>query len=99
MTDDRDLKRLLEKWRTPEMPADLEKTIFPQPTPWWKWPVSGQVRLPAPVALAGLALLAWSLFRPAPLPVPATPREIDVVDFQPVTNLNPRIARRDHAND
>jgi len=98
MTDDRDLKRLLEEWRTPEMPADLERRIFPEPTPWWKWPVSGQIRVPAPAALAALALLVWSLFRPAP-PLPEPPDEIDVVDFQPVTHLSPRIVRTGHADD
>jgi len=98
MMSDRELKKLLNEWQAPELSPELEETIFAGRTAWWKWPLTGHVRLPAPMALAALVLLAWSLFRPAQ-PAPTPPKEVDVADFQPVQNLNPRIVRNEHAND
>jgi len=88
--DEDGLKQLLRKWEAPPAPPTLKERLFPKEW-WWRWLVSGTIRVPVPVALAVVVLLAlWiQLSRPAgPAPV-AQPGTVSLADFQPVRQLQP----------
>src|SRR3954465_14422335 len=62
MNDD-ELKRILERWRAPDAPASLERKVLGQFTvePWWRWWLTGYVRVPVP-ALIALAVLVVAFY-------------------------------------
>jgi quercetin dioxygenase-like cupin family protein len=70
--DDRDLNRLLREWRAPDAPPDLRPRRAHRS--WRRWLVTGSIRVPVPVALAALLLVAlWiGATRPGPTPTPDT---------------------------
>ena len=73
--DDQELNRLLREWRAPDAPADLRP---PRARPWWRWLLSGTIRVPVPVALTALLLgvvwVGWTRAETGPSPVTSTPR-------------------------
>jgi len=70
--DDRELNRLLHEWRAPDAPLDLRPPRAPASR--LRWLVSGTLRVPVPVALAALLLVAlWiASTRLGPMPAPDT---------------------------
>ena len=66
--DDSKLRGLLREWRAPEPPASLEERVLGPRRGWWRFLLSGYIRVPAPLAIC-LALLmiaaAWRAVRPA----------------------------------
>jgi quercetin dioxygenase-like cupin family protein len=66
--DDRDLNRLLREWRAPDAPTELRpRRARGSPL---RWLVAGTIRVPVPVAIAALLLIA--LWIGATRPLPAT---------------------------
>lgn len=61
--DDRELNRLLREWKAPDAPPDLR---FPRAHgSRLRWLVAGAIRVPVPVALVALLLVAlWIATRP-----------------------------------
>jgi len=97
--NDHELNRLLKQWSAPAAPASLAQRVLPRHTNWWQWLYHGTIRVPVPVGLAILALLAAFLFFRAPLRVagpPAARTTVSLSDFQPVRQLEPRVVGRIH---
>jgi len=94
--DDRELDRMLQQWQAPGAPASLSAKVLPPREPWWRWMLTGTIRIPVPVGIALLLAAAVFLyFRTAERPVVAQPaRSVSMADFQPVKQLEPRIIRR-----
>ena len=59
---DQDLGSLLRQWRVPPHSAALEARVLGAKLPWWRFLLTGSIRVPVPLAL-GLAMLmtfgAW----------------------------------------
>jgi hypothetical protein len=99
-----ELDELLKEWQTPPAPRHLRQALFPAASPWWRriWTKSIRVPLPVACALAVLfAAAAWRLAQPgspAPIPTPAgavsTDRPLTFEELRPVSELRPRIIRR-----
>jgi quercetin dioxygenase-like cupin family protein len=74
--DEQELNRLLHEWKAPDAPPHLRPPRAQRS--WWRWLVTGTIRVPVPVALAALLLVALWIpgrqfsMRPAPAPTPAT---------------------------
>ena len=77
--DDRELNHLLRRWDAPGAPAHLRPPTPPARSAWWRWLVTGTIRVPVPVGLALVALVVSVWIYP-------TSREEPVVDTQPSAN-------------
>lgn len=78
--NDDELKRALRQWKAPDAPTTLERRLLPR-EPWWRWLLTGTVRVPVPALIAFAAILvAVYLARASatPLSCAATP-EHDIV--------------------
>jgi hypothetical protein len=99
---DRELDALLPEWKAPIAPGRLRAAVFPEAArPWWrkKW-WSASIRIPVPVALCVLVLMAaalwqWSARVAAPVVAPVVMQDRRA-EVQPVAELRPRIIRREH---
>jgi hypothetical protein len=91
--NDEQLKEILREWRAPEVPAGLWPRLESRCRPrWWRWLLTGSVRIPVPALLLALTALAVILFAMRkPHPPPANPAGL--ADFQPVKQLNLRVIR------
>ena len=96
--DDRDLNQLLRQWQAPDAPPHLRLPSPPTREPWWRWFVTGTIRIPVPVGLAAVALLATAwMYSAATLrePMVETPPTVQPVvslaDFQPVQEVEVRV--------
>lgn len=83
--DDARLKEVLQEWQAPAAPPSLEQSVLgslgsrAKPV-WWRFLITGYIRVPVPVA-CGLAVLvlfaAWRAVRPplsgAPCSIAAQP--------------------------
>ena len=103
--DDHELRVLLRAWKAPGAPTSLRPPVPPRRAEAdragvlamvrraVRWLATGTIRIPAPIGVAALIVLAlWAYGR--------TPREVVTVpasgpvaldDFQPVARLQPRI--------
>jgi hypothetical protein len=103
--DDKELNDLLRQWEAPGAPASLAARVLPRSAPWWQWLATGSIRVPVPVGLALVMLLAAFLyfrayFQTAVRPTVAQPaKSVSLADFQPVKQLEPKvIGRADESN-
>jgi len=91
--NDRELDELLKQWPAPLAPETLAKRIGRrQRGPWWRWLLTGSIRVPVPLALAlggALMLLFIGVRGPAKNFARQSPPSV----FQPVKRLEPRIIR------
>ena len=91
--DDEELSQLLRQWNAPPAPAGLRRRLLSRPGSWWRWLLTGTIRIPVPVGIAAAALVAlWayaalSTRRSVTQPAPS----VSLADFQPVVQLEPRI--------
>jgi hypothetical protein len=89
--NDPELNQYLEMWEAPPAPAAMQPPR--EPVEWWRWLLSGTIRVPVPVGILVVAALLvcvyWALSsRP--------PRTVTLSDFQPVHQLEPRIIRSNY---
>jgi hypothetical protein len=92
--NDNELQTVLRQWDPPAAPEHLERRIFGRrpKQPWYVWFLTGAIRVPVPAAAVLLVLLAALTYMTPRNPVPA--REIRMSDFQPVSEMKPRIVKR-----
>lgn len=92
--NDRELDQLLKQWSAPAAPPGL---TGPVGRPWWSWLLRGTIRIPVPVGAALLIVVAlWAYWRESGTtrtPQPAV-KAVSLGDFQPVTQLEPRVVGR-----
>lgn len=84
---DDELNSLLREWKAPPTPLALSVPTMPR-APWWRWLLTGSIRVPVPVSVAValiLSLLAIQALRPKP--------HARSDDFQPVAEVTPRLVR------
>jgi hypothetical protein len=55
--NDDELKQALRQWQAPNAPASLERRVLPQ-DPWWRWLLTGTVRIPVPALIATAVAVA-----------------------------------------
>jgi hypothetical protein len=94
--DEKELNHLLQTWEAPAAPQSLEDRVLSARRPkwrWWKWLVTGSIRIPVPVGVAVVGLLAlWFYFARQPVPVvPQAKGTVSLADFRPVEQLEPVI--------
>ncbi|HEY1215329.1 MAG TPA: hypothetical protein VGE93_16990 [Bryobacteraceae bacterium] len=94
---DRELDELLKRWEAPAAPEALRKRVRQaQRGSWWKWLLTGSIRVPVPLTLAIAALLI-GLFvmvtKRGPRGDVQVRPETSAAGFQPVKRLEPRIIR------
>ena len=98
--DDQELNNLLKEWKAPGAPASLKRRVLPQPlSPWkspWQWLVKGSIRVPVPVGIAAIVVLAlWFFLRqPAQPPVVQAPPGSTLAGFRPVEQLEPTLVEK-----
>ena len=96
--NDNELRDLLRQWKAPPAPPHLERRIFGEPRkrPWYRSLLTGSIRVPVPALVLLLVVLSVlvsvAVRNRRALPVWA--REVGLSDFQPVSELRPRIIRR-----
>jgi hypothetical protein len=104
--EDRELKGLLREWSVPDAPPSLDRRVLggrqSSREPWWRFLLSGSIRIPVPVGVAFTALLLFTigaLIRQRPVPVPDPPLStISLVDFRLVSDLNVKVFRKHDSN-
>jgi len=98
--NDNELRELLRQWDAPAAPAHLERIVFGdlRKNRWHRWLMSGAIRVPVPVlALLMVALVSALTMAVSRKPEPPV-QEISLSDFQPVSELKPRVYRRANEN-
>lgn len=84
---DDELNTLLREWKAPPPPTTLTAPAMPR-EPWWRWLLTGSIRVPVPVSVAvalALSILAIQALRPKPQALSD--------EFQPVAEVTPRLIR------
>ena len=86
MTDD-ELRSILLTWEAPRAPETLRERVLRRRSRWIRWLVSGEIRVPVPLALAAAGLLLIIAL--------AAVRDggNSLSDFQQVHQFQPRIMR------
>jgi len=94
--DDKELNQLLKAWEAPAAPPALDARVLSKRRPrrwqqWWRWLLTGSIRIPVPVGVAAVAALAMWLYysRPVEVSPPARDATVTLADFQPVRQLVP----------
>ena len=98
--NDEELHGLLQKWLEPGAPASLQAKVLgrQRSEPWWKWLITGSIRIPAPVGVLTVLLVIGLAFVGFRGKQPPRAREVNLADFQPVKELKPRIIRSAYEN-
>ncbi len=91
MTDD-ELRSKLGAWQAPPAPETLRARVFPRRRSPFQWLLSGEIRVPVPIALAALCLLIFIGYRAM------RPAAGSLSDFKQVEQLQPRIVRTSYEN-
>lgn len=91
MTDD-ELRSMLRSWQAPRAPESLRRRLFPARPFSLGWLLTGELRIPVPVALAAMCLLLAGAYVSLRRP------QASLSDFDHVTSLRPRIVRTSNAN-
>lgn len=89
--NEKELDQLLRKWEAPPAPPTLKARVFPAQESRWRWLATGTIRVPVPIALAAVVLVALWIHdsRPASPPRIAQPGTVSLADFKPVRQLEP----------
>src|SRR6185295_9089972 len=89
--DDKELNQLLRQWGAPAAPASLRNKVAPRPMSWRRWLLTGTIRVPVPVGVAGVFILVIWMWagRTTPTPGAQPASSITLADFQPVRQLEP----------
>jgi hypothetical protein len=96
--DDRELSHLLRRWDAPRAPSHLRPPTPPRRGAWWRWFVTGTIRVPVPVGLALVALVVSALWmypasrqEPVVGTSPSAHPVVSLADFQPVQEVELRV--------
>ena len=94
-----ELQGLLRQWHAPLTPSTLKNRVLAaaKPSPFkrnLRWLATGSIRLPVPVGIGAFILLLLLAFQV--LRTPKQPAAGSLSQFQPVTELKPRIVRSSH---
>ena len=97
--EDPELSHLLRQWKAPGAPPTLRDRVLPARQPWWRWLLTGTVRVPVPAAAAAALLLAlWAYAgRSAVAPVtqsqpdPERQAIVSLADFRPIAQVELRV--------
>lgn len=91
--NDDELKQALQQWSAPRAPVSLERKLLAEP--WWRWLLTGSVRIPMP-ALIALATIVAAVYLTRGREEPARPVKptVSLSDFQPVESVEVKIVRR-----
>ncbi len=97
---DRELDELLGEWRAPPAPGTLTHGVHrAQGGGWWKWLLTGSIRVPVPltlaIAAAFVALFVLVVVRGSEKGVA---QQAAAAGFQPVKRLEVRIIRSSYEN-
>jgi hypothetical protein len=105
--DDPQLHQLLRQWEAPNAPPSLDDRVLDGRISWWRFLLTGQIRVPVPLGLAMVAaLIAMGVFlardrQRAAAPPPAAEAAhaiFNLKDFRPVQEVRVRIIRGHDAN-
>ena len=98
--DEKELSQLLRRWQAPETPSSLSHKVLSGRPPWWRWLMTGTIRIPVPMGIAAIAVFAaWMWYsRPAPVQPSPPSASTTLADFQPVPQLEPKIVGKDEDN-
>ena len=96
--NDGELNRLLHQWNAPGAPPHLRPPSRPSRESWWRWFVTGTIRVPVPVGLALVVIIAtvwvYTATRRAPV-VGSEPSGdqpvVSLADFRPVEEVELRV--------
>jgi hypothetical protein len=85
---------MLQQWQAPHTPPSLDAKVLgaARQTRWWKWILTGSIRIPVPVGILAAVAAAWLFFQSQTPPKPSV-QEVNLANFQPVKELKPRIVR------
>lgn len=106
--DDLQLHELLREWEAPNAPPSIEARVLGRRVAWWRFLLTGQIRVPVPACLAAVAALVAMAVVVArdrgrgavQPPAPAQVRAIfNLKDFRPVENARVRVIRSGYANE
>ena len=107
--DDHELSEILGAWKAPAPPGTLRDRVLPRRQPatptvpakparqaLWRWLLTGTIRIPVPVGVAALIVLAFWMYARVPntpTAIPQVPQSapVTLADFQPVARLQPKI--------
>jgi hypothetical protein len=103
--DDPQLRKVLREWKVEDAPRCLDGRVLGVRKPWWRFLITGSMRVPVPVALvfaAVFVMMGVALTRPRSVPVtPAAPpgdsSTVDLAGFRPVQSVQIRIIGGRHA--
>jgi hypothetical protein len=104
---DPQLHNLLREWEAPNAPPSLDERVLGRPKSWWRFLLTGQIRVPVPIGLAIVAaLIVMCVFlargrgHAAVLPSAAEPAgaRFNLKDFQPVQDVQVRVIRSGYAS-
>jgi hypothetical protein len=92
--NDDELKQALQQWSAPTAPASLERKVLGH-EPWWRWLLTGSVRIPVP-ALVALAMIVAAVYltRGEEESARSLKPTVSLSDFQPVESVEVKIVRR-----
>ena len=62
---DPELGNLLRQWRVPPHSAALEERVLGANQPWWRFLLTGSIRVPVPLALGLAVLMTFGAWRAA----------------------------------
>ncbi len=99
LNDDPELRTLLREWHAPDAPESLDRCVLGLQTPWWRFLLTGSIRVPVPMIAATVAtLIALTAFLVLEKPPSAAePTTVNLQDFRPVEKVNVRILRSGYA--
>ena len=88
--NDQELDNLLQQWQARPAPDSITRKVMQaRRGTWWKWLLTGSIRIPVPLAFALCAALLLMLA----VVYSRSPEKQDRSEFQPVKRLEPRIIR------
>ena len=94
--DEKELSQILRQWQAPAAPASLARRVFGERKPWWRWLLTGSIRIPVPIGVAVVMLVALWLYSNSSSSRSVTTepsRTVPVAEFQPVDQLEPRLIK------
>src|SRR5262245_12788318 len=91
--DDKELEHLLRQWTAPPTPAGLGQRVLARRESWWRWLLTGTIRVPVPIGVAVMVAVGFWIYSSVAVRSPALRPAVSVslADFQPVPQLEPRI--------